>query len=490
MSGEFVADFSIYLEQPVSVAQASAGLGSEPVILGDPIIPSVGGPAPTPAPGTVSQVVPPSVDPVDVVPPKAAVAFAGDFYVRIVPLVGAVPMPPSNPVRLSVIDEDPFGQPSLDVPTCDTCGSNPGALDLTWSFSLPTPADPEFTACAVVTGFAPGYQKPPPAWPWTYAVGKVLCPDPPDDDGWSIIDVFEAVVSYVTEVWDFVSSSYDWVKQQVISAVLAAVPCQAIADKSVCESMAAIALDAVAVGFGVPPSIPDFDTAMQALKGDIADFIVEQAAAQFPAVALACQAASAGSAVSSDIEDCEALASAAVDEVIEQVVAARSAAAGAATGKAWPGVLFAPDPRGQWQPPTLTITATRTSDPVQPKVCFVQGSMASAVEDWEWPALVAGKTVTATGDVAGSPFLPGSVLLPPLAAGESVTRTIWLDEFATWFESVDSYEYWYYAEALAHPNRAWVLLQQGAEVTFTVASNCGPTSSVGPVALPASATGQ
>jgi hypothetical protein len=116
--------------------------------------------------------------------------------------------------------------------------------------------------------------------------------------------------------------------------------------------------------------------------------------------------------------------------------------------------------------------------------------MASTLHDWKWPALVAGKTVTATGDVKGSPLAPASVLLPQLAPGESVTRTLWLDDWMTWFESMDSYEYWYYAQALANPNRAWVLLQQGAELTFTVSSNCGPSSSVGPIVLPASATGQ
>lgn len=487
-SGDFVIDLSIYLEHPVAVAQAGTELGGgDKVILGDPVLP-VGGPAVTPAPGTVSQALlggaAPAIAGTSLTTP---VGFAGDFYVRIVPMIGATPMPPSNAVRLYL--DEPAEPLKIDVPECDTCGSNPGALGLSWSFTLPTPADPTYAACAVVTGFGPDYVKPPPTWPWTYKIGKVLCPDPPDD-GWSIMDVFEAAVSFVTEVWDFVSSSYDWVKKQVVSAVLAAVPCQAIADKSVCESVADIALGAVAVGFGVPPSIPDFDSAVQALKGDMVDFIVEQAAEQFPAVALACGVASAGSAVSSDIKDCEALASAAVDEVVEQVVAARSKAAGTATGKYWPGVLFAPDPRGQWQPPTLTITATRTDDPVQPKVCQVAGGMTSTVHGWKWPALVAGKTVSATGDVKGSPFQAAAVLLPQLSPGESVTRTLWLDDWKPWFESKDSYEYWYYAQGLANPNRAWVLLQQGAELTFTVSSNCAPTSSVGPVVLPTSASGQ
>lgn len=485
-TGEQTLDFSVYLEQPVSVAQAAAGLPAmQPVILGDPWLP--GAPTPTAKPGAVSQALGTPTQSVasEVVP--TPVAFVGDFYVRVVPMMGATPMAPSNFVRLSVTE--PATPITIDWTPCDTCTSNPGALQIAWSFTLPTPADPKYTACAVVTGFSADYQKPPGWWPWTYKVGKVLCPDPPDDD-WDLLDAFEAAFEFATAAWDFVSSSYDWVKQQVVSVVLTAVPCQAIADASVCEGLANVALDAVAVGFGVPPSIPDYSSTMQALKGDVVDFIVENAAEQFPAIALACDVASAGASVSSDLKDCRDLAALAVDEVVEQIEAARSMAAGAATGKAWPGVLFAPDPRGQWQPPTLTITATRTNDPVQPKVCYVAGEMSSELAGWEWDELIAGKVVKASGDVKGMPLMPASVTLPQLAPGESVTRTLWLGSYRTWFESKDSFEFWYYAQGLGNPNRAWVLLQQGAQLTFRVSSNCAATSSVGPVTLPKSATGQ
>ncbi len=489
-SGSFGVDFSLYLEKPATVAiralELGLGVSPETAILGDPILP---GASPTiPQPETVSQAQPAIGG--ELMAPAASwpVAFLGDFYVRVVPMAGAVPMPASNYVRLSIGEAGTDGvikPPS--IPTCEECGSSPGALGVSWSFTLPTPANPKYTACAVVTGFAQDYLKPPAWWPYSYKVGKVLCPDPPDD-GWSVWDAFDAVVSFVADVWDFVSSSYAWIKQQVVSAVLIAVPCQAIADKSVCESVANMALDAVAVGFGIPPSIPDFDATMAALKGDVVEFVVENAAKQFPAVALACDIASVGTSAGAGIKNCEDLAAIAVDEVLKQMATARSTAAGKATGKAWPGVLFEPDPRGQWQPPSVTFTATRTSDPVQPATCWVGAAMSSTLHDWEWPELVAGHTETGSGDIKGSPLLPEAVALPPLKPGESVTRTLWLDDYATWFESGDSYEYWYYAKALEHPNRAWALLQQGAQLTFTVSSNCGPTSSIGPVTLQKSAT--
>ncbi len=486
-SGEATLDFSLYLEHPGNVAQAVTGAQDvQPVILGDPWL--AGAPAPTAKPGTVSQALGPVEKlALESIPVSNPVAFVGEFYVRVVPLAGTTPLAPSNVVRLSVAEPDtPI---SIDQQPCDTCTSNPGALQISWSFTLPTPANPKYTGCAVVTGFTDDYQKPPATWPWTYKVGRVFCPDPPDDDGWSLLDAFEAAFEFVTDVWDVVSSSYAWIKQQVVSAMLTAVPCQAIADDSVCEGLANIALDAVAVGFGVPPSIPDFSSTMGALKGDLATFIVENAAEQFPAIALACDVASAGSSISGDLKDCQDLVALAIDEVVEQVEAARSEAAASATGKGYPGVLFAPDPRGQWQPPTLTITATRTDDPVQPEVCSISGSLSSALADWQWEELVAGKVVTAHGDVKGTPLVPATVTLPQLAPGESVTRTLWLDDYATWFESKDSFEYWHYQMALANPNRAWVLLQQGAQLTFSVSSNCAPTSSVGPVTLPAGKTG-
>jgi hypothetical protein len=281
----------------------------------------------------------------------------------------------------------------------------------------------------------------------------------------------------------------------VVSLALTAVPCQEIADDSACETLAALAVDAVAVGFGVPPSVPDFESTMAAAKGDVVDFIVQQASDQFPAVAAACGLASAGDVVSDDLATCEELASIAADAAIEQVIAARSDAAGKATGKAYPGVIFAPDPRGQWQPPSITVTLVRTADPNVPKVCTVGAGLASTLAGWTWDELLfhpdgQGYPATASGTVSGSPLQQAFVTVPSMEPGETLTRTLWLTVPTTWFESPASFKYWYYYKGLAQPNRSWVLLTEGAQLTFSVGSNCATGGSQGPFTLTTSATGQ
>jgi hypothetical protein len=238
---------------------------------------------------------------------------------------------------------------------------------------------------------------------------------------------------------------------------------------------------------GIPPTLPDFGTVMSGLKGDLRTMVLEAAKSQFPGVAEACGLAEAGQVVSSDLATCEALVDEAIDEVIAHVEAEVSASAGAATGKAYPGVVFAPDPRGIYQVPSVTMTITRTEDLPVPSECTASVSMVSMKEDHTWQELIAGWPKSASGTVSGQPFLAETFVIPLMEPHETMTRTIWLSDPATWFESMDSYEYWHYYEALANANRAWVLLTAGSELTFKVSGNCMPTSEQGPHVLTQSA---
>lgn len=220
------------------------------------------------------------------------------------------------------------------------------------------------------------------AFPWSeiyktaLGSGKPMCYEPPSDDGWSPWDVFDAFVEFVSDVWDYVADGIDWVKDKVVDAVLVAVPCKQIASEAVCKGIANTALDAALISVGVPPTLPDFDTVVAGLKGDLATFIV-QSAGSIPGVAEACGLAEAGNTVSSKVETCEELAGVAIDEIVEQVKQARSDAAGQASGWAYPGVTFEPDPRGIWQPPAFSLVITRTKDPVLPKTCSFSAWMES-----------------------------------------------------------------------------------------------------------------
>jgi hypothetical protein len=113
--------------------------------------------------------------------------------------------------------------------------------------------------------------------------------------------------------------------------------------------------------------------------------------------------------------------------------------------------------------------------------------MKSSKKSWTFPELHQGVVKQTTADVAGAPFVPNGMVIKPLAAGESMTRTLWLTESYTWFESWRAELYWHYHEALPNANRAWALLTAGSELTFSVQGNCFKPSEKGPYVLPASA---
>lgn len=486
-SGEFELDFGDYLgPQSVSADLASPYVGP---VSDSPVFIFPGAPTPTPPPsptpnagGSAGAFVPIPIG--QVIPSK----ITNQAYVRIIPMQGTVPAIVSNHVRFDIVPPpDPM---MIDAPPGYSVNEN--AYTVTWSFTPPKAANPAYARCAVVTGFAPSYVPPPGLWPETYAIGDVKCYDPPDDDGGVldfIEDGFEAFVDLVEDVWEGITDGYAWIQDQIVKAILATVPCDAIASDAVCTSIAKTALSVALAAVGVPPTLPDFGTVMSGLKGDLRTLVLEAAQSQFPGVAEACGLASAGNVVSSKVATCEALVDEAIDEVVAQIEAEVSSAAGAATGKAWPGVIFAPDPRGVYQVPTVTMTLTRTSDPKLPSQCTASARMVSTKPNHSWPELVGGYPKTATGTVSGQPFLAEGFTVPPMDPGETLTRTVWLAEPATWHESQAAWMYWYYYEALAKPNRAWVLLTAGAELTFEVGGNCMPTSQKGPHVLTQSATG-
>ncbi len=401
------------------------------------------------------------------------IGFAGRFYIRIIPIEGGTPGQPSGPVTIDMVD----APPPLALAPSSGPGTNEGAYDISFSVTLPKAPNPTYARCAIVKAITANYVPNLVVDYKAYlASGKPLCYSPPDDSGWSIGDVFEAFVEFVEDVSSWVSESYDWVKEQVVQVILTAVPCKAIASDAVCETIAKTALDSALASFGIPPSLPNFDQVVAAAKGDLASFVV-QAAGVIPGVAEACGLADAANVVTSKVQSCTDLAGEAVDEVVAQVAEARSNAAGKASGYGWPGVVLEPDPRGEWQPPSVTYTVTRTGDPVLPSACTTTASLQSTVHDWHWPELVEGYPVTATGDVTGPPFLAASAPIPQLQPGETFSRQVWLTQPSHWTESQDAWEYWYYYEGLGDPliNRTWVLLQKGAELTFQVAGNCTPT---------------
>jgi len=477
--GEFSIDFNKYFH--ASVAAFNMNTSQAPPVV---LFSGIGGsptptPGPTPGSGDTGYVF-------NSVGALALGAFSNQFYVRLVPIVFNSAMLPSNPVTLDVVEP---AEPILINDPHAGEGTNENAYTVQWSYTPPVGPDSKYARCALVTAVSSSVPAP---WSLIYKQaldsGKPMCYEPPSDDGWSPFDVFDAFVEFVADVWDYVADGYAWIKKKVVQAVLTAVPCTQIASQAVCEGIANTALDAALASFGVPPTLPNFNVAIAALKGDLATVIVESAGS-IPGVAQACGLAEAGNVVASKVKTCEELAGVAIDQIVAQIEQARSEAAGKAAGFYYPGVTFEPDPRGIWHAPSFSLTITRTNDPALPKTCSLGVSMYSTQKGWTFPELHEGYPKNVTADVSGQPLLAAAMIIPPLAPGESISRQMWLTKPAIWFESWRAEMYFHYYKALLNTDysEAWALLYAGAELTFHVQSNCAKPSQQGPYVLPKSA---
>lgn len=417
-----------------------------------------------------------------VVPEHLMLPTIDDLWVRVVPVAAGVPLPSSNTVHFDVVEPTNF---SFAAPMTDRFG-------LSFSAEAPLGADPKFVRCAVVTELTSQFdpQTPilGPLYANAYKTGQPLCYHPPKK-GWTLVDVFDAFVEFVADAWDAVSEAWDDIQDLVVKGVLAVVPCDQFANASTCDAIAHAALSAALVAVGIPPSIPDFDTAVAAMKGDLTQAMIEAAGLED-----VCDAATAANQADGDLPTCQDVVDAALDEVTAQVKSSQSKAAANAVGISPPkGVVLAPDPRGIWHAPKFTVTATRLSpEPLPASGCLALVSIASTVTDHHWKELITNQYgnydwVDKQGTVTGAPFHAESFLLPDIPVGSSITQDVYLVKGERWWESqaarnLEEYYAWEspyfdYADTPAH---TWVLLQKGAQLTYKVDSAC---------ALPATGSG-
>jgi hypothetical protein len=229
----------------------------------------------------------------------------------------------------------------------------------------------------------------------------------------------------------------------------------------------------------VPPSIPDFDTTIGALKGDIGQAMIELAGLESE-----CALAATAEELDDSLPTCQDIVDAALEEMVAQVELQQHKAAVNAIGLSVPpGIILAPHPDGLWTPPSITITATRVSDEPVPVACYLTASMESTLTNHEWREMVQvdGKwtELSEEGTVSSYPLSGPSATLPDLALSESITRTIWLSDVADWWETpgAKAWEVWwdggnpYFSYPGTH-SHTWLLLQAGAELTFSANSNC------------------
>lgn len=425
---------------------------------GGPVLPGGTGPTPAAYQGPVSG---PTAQGVALATGNPLAAYVPDrFYVRVIPIAGSAPAGnASGSVRIDVVDGGGF---DVTLPSSPPDYSNTHAMSFV--FWPPRAGDPKYERCVLVVD-TPNHST------WTYKIGTqvfgtytpnktVLCYQPPDDDGWSLLDAFEAFVEFVEDVWDAVSDGMAWIKQQVVSGILAITPCKAIASDSACTALANAAVDALLVSAGIPPSIPNFGSVVDGLKGDLANLVVQQIAAQVPAVGTACAASDAVK-----LANCQELVKKAIDKAVTQVAALRSAAAASSAGVfVPPGVTVILHPDGQWQPARFAVTLTRLNVPFPTdKTCRVSASMSSSIFTTWTEVTGYNKWGDVSGTVTGQPFAPAGVTFPHLEPGQSATRDIWLTERNVWFESNAAKTYYLWNNAAA--NEAYRLLLPGAQLT-------------------------
>jgi hypothetical protein len=404
------------------------------------------------------------------------------LYVRVIPFFGTISMPhASNVVSFDIVEPS---EPTYIDTTPPSFPSYLGAYTLDQAFFFaPTGSDPDYAHCVRVvkggtTAGIPYSIYGPDGSNWHN--GTVHCLPKPSGGGWSLTDAFESFVGWVGDVWDFVSDGYSWMQDQVVAAVLAAVPCEQIASKATCETIVHTALQAALASFGLPPEIPDWESTIAAAKGDLKAFILENAQS-LPGVGDACAAAAIANQGSSSVPTCDQVVDKAVDEAIKQIVAERSAAAAANAGVLVPpGVTVEPDPRSMAQPPHFEIAITRTNEPLPADVvCTISASMTSVVQGRSWKETEwhdgQVKTVTkGPAEVHGQPFMAVKQVIATLQPGQSASYELWLTKGTVWFEP----DGWndHYAEEWGNwngePNHVWVLLQKGATVTGSLSSNC------------------
>ncbi len=177
----------------------------------------------------------------------------------------------------------------------------------------------------------------------------------------------EELWSGAVELWDTVVAAFNAVKGFIIDVVATLSGCDAIAGAvadeddaaAFCETMAAVAVNAALIYFGIPPSLPNSEELLAIAKGELSALLVEAA----NSLGIPCdEIGQLADAADKEEYTCETAASDIVDEVEKQLSALFTEAAAASAGISFPpGAIVKPAPEGQTTPPAITAVLTPTS---------------------------------------------------------------------------------------------------------------------------------
>ena len=370
--------------------------------------------------GATAQ-LPPQGSPVSFSLAQMGLAAPKDVYFRTIPTAGGVPVGPASNTAVwhwtGPYDGPDAGQ--VKIPDCTKTPKPAGCIQ------PPTSDPPSYEVallsyhgwiaakdghygCYVVTEtttVAPAFGFPPV----TYQKGSTICPPQQDEPGF-----LEAVVSFVIDAVNWVSNTYEALKNEVVSFVAQFVPGE-LCNKACIAQL----LNAGLLALGIPPSLPNFDQLMN--QG--IDYLAEQAASQV--------------GIPKEIQDLAGPAKdAAVAEFKKQVQAQfkKGIEAGLdemqkqlATQVAWipDGVPIQPDPLGDWQPPAALARVTRKPGA---KECAPAKLTISA---WGYNTTPAGKAELGKETWAYL-YEPMVVTVPALAPEQSVDIPVTFKPRLSW----------------------------------------------------------
>ncbi len=452
--------------------------------------------------------------------PVLTLAASHDVYwVRVVPMQGTAPLPfPSNPIVINLVREKPpgftgTGTPEITVSMvpprlpneayrrCVRVVSNP------FGASNPAPHEtPQWNADhADLIASMPTYQFEmglgtgpsktaqeqqyhmfePHAFIHVngvkqYGVGLVpgatVCAYHPQPPSKGLVDYVVDALEFVAGAWDFVAATWDKAKAFVVKIIVEfqCKPYMAIHQvpeetaNDVCNAVTKVAVDAVLVAFGVPPTLPTFKQLIENGKEEFAAWVAEQAAKTV-----------LGDKCGVLTEECKGVVEDMVKKLLDETQAhLTSALAQQSSTDGWilrlhPGIEVVAEPAGIVSPATFQIAVTRpVGEPPLSKACAMEGRATGHKPFYSWVHFnEGGKSGPVTGDV----MLPKMRTFDLSGLGEGETRhlTLVLPTLATWYPSgqgpgvtqLQSF----------HKSQTTVFFQPDATITTTLATNCFPT---------------
>ena len=439
--GTFKVDFGPIFSPPSTASNPSLGDTTFQSIVGTGALPG----APTPAPlATKPPTSSSGTNASAYVNPLLLLGLhPSQLYVRIVPMKGLSVEPQvSNDVHLIVKTATPVDPPTGSGGGSGTPTPTPKPYNVIVKIIPPAQPNPAWERCILITGFkdqaaAQGYAayKNSDGTPNPLLVGDTICfPKPTYDDGsgFDLAESFGDFVEFVADAVDWLANAYSDLKADVIAFVVSALHCDAVPgmDKAKCTTLATMAVDTVMIAFGIPPSIPDVDGLMDAMKGDFASYVIDNV----PGLADACATAKAANSAGSSTPTCEELIEKAVDKIASTAKDAQTSAANAYVGGiGLPGAQYVLHPWGEWRPPRFHVVVFRNNAVPLPanSSCDMSIFMFSeTTATWIDYKGVKHENVA----IFGEPFLREWAPMPETGAAGFAVRDYYLTKDADWRE--------------------------------------------------------